>query len=109
MKVHDKHPVFGRLPVVEDRKAVAKTDLVILRDRIGEQITVDQLVGPSSQSHEVVAAISKSGSVVYLIVRDETYRLSYRLHQTDGVSDTLSGLYTAPQKAIEAALATIPQ
>lgn len=109
MMMHDKHPIFGRLPVVEDRKAIAKTDLVILRDRLDNDLTVDQLVGPSSQSQEVVAVICKSGIVVYRVVRDETYRLSYRLHQPDGVPDTLSGLYTAPQKAIEAALATFPQ
>lgn len=108
MKVHDQHPVFGRLPLVEDRKAITKTDLVILRTTLADDITVDHLVGPSSQSHEIVAAITKAGDVVYLIVRDETYRLSYRLYQPDGIPDTLSGLYTAPQRAVEAALATLP-
>lgn len=108
MIVHEQHPVFGRLPVVEDRKSITKTDLVILRTTLADDITVDQLAGPSSQSHEIVAAITKAGDVVYLVVRDETYRLSYRLYQPDGVPDTLSGLYTTPQRAVEAALATLP-
>ena len=105
---NDEHPVFGRLPVVNSKSEVAKADVAIVRTVHGENgvVASEERYGPATHLTEIVCYITIKDKPAYHVVRDEIYRTSYRLKAIDTFTpQTLSGLYSTPEKAIETVVA----
>lgn len=102
-KTYDEHPVFGPLPVVSSHRELGKTDRAIVSMTYDNEVTMDVLAGPATHFSEIVGYIEVKGKPNYLIVRDDVYRRNYRLKAIDAFIDPkLSGLYSSPEKAVQA-------
>ena len=99
----DKHPVFGRLPVVHSKSEVAKADVAIVRTEHENSVVAEQRYGPATHLTEVVCYITVNDVPSYHVIRDCTYRTKYRLTAIDSFTpQPLSGLYSTPEKAVDA-------
>lgn len=102
----DKHPVFGRLPVVTSKSEVAKADVAIVRTEHENGVVAEQRYGPATHLTEVVCFITVNGVPSYHVVRDSIWRTQYRLTAIDSFTpQALSGLYTNAEKAVDAVIA----
>lgn len=92
---------WGRLPVVDDQRLLTKTQKGVLTVQ-GEHCGMEVIVGSGSQHENLKAVIQSNDSKVTLELYRAPNSMLYRMDGKQPLPTALQGLFSSPEKALEA-------
>lgn len=92
---------WGRLPVVDDQRLLTKTQKGVLTVQ-GEHCVMEVVVGSGSQHENLKAVILSNDGKVTLELYRAPNSMLYRMDGKQPLPTPLQGLFSSPDKALEA-------